>query len=195
MPILKPEADFYPQDLFELPSDEFPWWVAHVRSRQEKVVAREAIYRNVPFYLPQREQPSEGARRRISYIPLFQGYLFFRGGADARLEVLKTNQCVRILDVTDQSGIQEDLQQIKRLQESQLMLVPHPELAEGDPVKITEGPFKGYVGILEARKGRIRLIVAVRFIHRFVSVEVAADMAQPLKDEYLAQQLLEKRVA
>jgi transcription antitermination factor NusG len=183
VPILKPEADFFPEDLFDFSLEEKPWWVVHLRSRQEKTAAREALIREVPFYLPQREQRFvSGGKRRTSYLPLFPGYLFFRGGIEERLEMLKTNLCVRLLEVLDQVSIHEDLLQIKRLQETQLPLVPHPELTVGDPVRITEGPFKGYFGVIERQKGHFRLIVAVRFIHRFVSVDLARDLMSPVKE-------------
>ncbi|MCC6133215.1 MAG: antitermination protein NusG [Acidobacteria bacterium] len=193
MPILKPEADFYPEHLFDTPLDEQPWWVVHLRSRQEKLAAREALLRKVPYYLPQREQRMmSGGRNRISYLPLFPGYLFFRGGIEERLEMLKTNLCVRLLEVLDQAAIHEDLLQIRKLQETKLPLIPHPELTEGDPVRIMEGPFKGYLGVIEKRRGHFRLIVAVRFIHRFVSVELPWDLISPVKDPAEANRLLEK---
>lgn len=193
MPILKPEADFYPEGLFEVPVEEQPWWVVHLRSRQEKTAAREALLRKVPFYLPQREQRAvSGGRKRISYLPLFPGYLFFRGGVEERLEMLKTNLCVRLLEVQDQAAIHEDLLQIKRLQETHLPLVPHPELTVGDPVRIMEGPFSGYLGIIEKSRGHFRLIVSVRFIHRFVSVELPRDLISPVKNPEEARKLLEK---
>jgi hypothetical protein len=33
-----------------------PWWVAHVKSRQEKTLARHLQPLGIPYYLPQREQ-------------------------------------------------------------------------------------------------------------------------------------------
>ena len=53
MPILKREPDAFPESVFEM-SD--PWWVAHLKSRQEKVLARYLRERNVPFYLPQMDR-------------------------------------------------------------------------------------------------------------------------------------------
>lgn len=181
MPILKREPDIFPEHLFELPGDSFPWWVAHLRSRQEKLAAREAAARGVPFYLPQREQRQRRhGRVRISHLPLFTGYLFFRGDLDQRLEVLKTNLCVRILNVEDQGALQHDLRQIHSLQARGLPLVPHPELTIGNDVRVTEGPFAGLSGRVIQEKGKYRFVVAVRFIHRFVSVELPSDVLAPV---------------
>lgn len=181
MPILKREADFLPPDLFELPADRFPWWVAHVRSRQEKALARECRSRGVPFYLPLREhRPSRGRRRRVSFLPLFPGYLFIRGDLEhERLEILRTNLCVNVLAVLDQEALGFDLAQVRRLQESGLPLRAHPELKAGSVVRIAEGPFEGMTGRVTSVRGKDRFVVAVRFIHRSVSVETDRDALVP----------------
>ena len=181
MPILKREPDLFPDDFFALPAGEWRWWVAHLRSRQEKLAAREAGARGVPFYLPQREQLLRtGGRRRVSYLPLFPGYLFFRGSAEReRLEILKTNLCVRILEVVDQGAIAHDLGQVHRLQRSGHVLVPHPEITVGDDVRISDGPFRGMTGKVVQEKGTERLVVSVRFIHRAVAVELHREALVP----------------
>ncbi|MCL4808165.1 MAG: hypothetical protein KJ062_10305 [Thermoanaerobaculia bacterium] len=181
MPILKKEADFQPESLFELPPDRFPWWVAHVRSRQEKLLARECRQRGIPFYLPLREHRNRrDPRRRISYLPLFPGYLFVRGNLEVeRLELLKTNLCVNVLAVLGQEELAYDLAQVRRLQEMGLPLVSHPELTKGSVVRIAEGPFEGMTGRVTGTKGRGRFVVSVRFIHRAVSVELGRDSLVP----------------
>ena len=130
MPILKRESDLYPASLFELPADTYSWWVAHVRPRAEKQLAREVRFVEVPFYLPLREQTVQRrGRRQTSFLPLFPGYFFFRGGLETRVDVLRTNLCVRILTVLDQDALHTDLLQLHSLQETGLPLVPHPGLA------------------------------------------------------------------
>jgi transcription antitermination factor NusG len=181
VPILKREPDFLPETLFELPGDRFPWWVVHVRSRQEKVLARECRHREIPFYLPLREHRNRrDPRHRISWLPLFPGYVFVRGDLEhERLEVLKTNLCVRVLTVLDQEGLGHDLAQVWRLQQMGLPLRAHPELTRGSIVKIAEGPFEGMTGSVVSVKGKDRFVVSVRFIHRAVSVELGRDEIVP----------------
>ena len=55
MPILREESDIFPTDLFDLPTEDAPWEIAHLRSRQEKSVARLLFDGGKPFYLPQIE--------------------------------------------------------------------------------------------------------------------------------------------
>jgi transcriptional antiterminator RfaH len=173
MPILKPEADLHPPDLFDLPVETFPWWVAHIRSRLEKTALREARLRGIPSFLPQYEKAVRREGRTItSFLPLFPGYLFVRGGLDERAEILRTNLCVRVLEVQDQAALDRDLQQIRRLQLSGVPIVSHPDLKPGDVVRMAEGPFRGIEGVIVKTRGKTRLVVAVRFIQRSVSVEV-----------------------
>lgn len=181
MPILKREPDFLPETLFELSADRYPWWVVHVRSRQEKVLARECRQREIPFYLPLREHKNRrDPRHRISWLPLFPGYVFVRGDPEhERLELLRTNLCVRVLQVLDQDGLGHDLAQVRRLQELGLPLRAHPELTKGSIVRIAEGPFEGMTGFVASVKGKDRFVVSVRFIHRAVSVELGRDELVP----------------
>jgi hypothetical protein len=110
VPILKREPDAFPESVFEM-SD--PWWVAHLKSRQEKVLARYLRERNVPFYLPQMEKRiRRSGRTLVSYLPLFAGYVFFRGGRDERLHALKSNVVVNVLEPQDQAEIDAELRQL-----------------------------------------------------------------------------------
>lgn len=183
MPILKRGPDFLPETLFDLPPDRYPWWVVHVRSRQEKVLARECRARGVPFYLPLREYRNpRDPRRRISWLPLFPGYVFVRGDAGhERLELLRTNLCVNVLTVLDQEGLSHDLSQVRRLQELGLPLRPLPELTKGSVVRVADGPFEGMTGRVTGLKGRSRFVVSVRFIHRAVSVELDREALLPVE--------------
>jgi len=180
MPILKAEADLFPEGLFDLPAETHAWWVAHVRPRAEKQVAREARWLDVPFYLPLREQTVlRRERKQTSFLPLFPGYLFFRGGLEHRLDILRTNLCVRVIPVLDQGAIHEDLLQVRHLQDSGLPLIPYPDIAPGDPILVVDGPFKGYRGTVVKTKGRMRLIASVRFIGRSISVELDREATVP----------------
>ena len=50
MPLLPKEPQISPETIFDSPD---PWRVAHVRSRQEKVLARHLLQNDIAFYLPQ----------------------------------------------------------------------------------------------------------------------------------------------
>src|SRR3954451_15764428 len=169
MPLLPKEHDILPETIFELTD---PWRVAHVRSRQEKVLARYLAARYVAFFLPQTEKTvTRAGRRRTSHAPLFPGYVFFRGDAAARQTALRSNVVAALIDVEDQPLLNEELRQIRRLQLAGASLVPVEELVAGDAVRITEGAFAGYRGTV-VRGGRgDRLLVSVSLLRKAVAVE------------------------
>jgi transcription antitermination factor NusG len=172
MPLLPREPDLSPDDLFELSGERFPWGVAHVRSRQEKGLARYLAERAVPFYLPQYESKTLRAGRTFrSYLPLFPGYLFFRGDRDARDAVRKSNLVANLIDVADAELLAAQLRQIRELQLAGASLQPYDALVPGDPVRIRDGSFSGYTGVIVREKGSDRLVVQVALINRAVTVE------------------------
>jgi transcription antitermination factor NusG len=180
MPILRRETDVFPQSVFELSQTDLRWWVAQVQSRQEKALARHLKPLGVPFYLPLWEKRSRrGGRVFLSYLPLFPGYVFCRSLATARLGARRTNLITRILDVADQGLLAEELAQLRALQESGASLFPCSEFVPGDPVRIVEGPFKGYHGVVLRGQGRPRLLVSISMLRKAVAVEFEREMLVP----------------
>lgn len=177
MPILKREPDAFPESIFDLSG---PWWVAHLRSRQEKLLARYLRDHQIPFYLPQMEKKiRRSGRTFISYLPLFPGYVFFRGGRDEKLRALKSNVIVNLLEPSDQAEISQELKQLHELQLSDAPLKPHPYVSAGDTVLITEGAFEGYRGVVLKEKAVTRLIVSVSFIRQSVALEIDREFIRP----------------
>ncbi len=172
MPLLKREVEMSHSDIFDLSTGERPWWVAHTRSRQEKALARYLVPLGIPFYVPQSEKHSRrGTRDRVSYLPLFPGYVFFRGSVSERLSTLRSGLLVGVLEVPDQGLLHRELRELRRLQESGAALVPHHEFHPGDPVRITEGPFAGYSGVVIRGQASLRLVVSITMLRKAVAVE------------------------
>jgi transcription antitermination factor NusG len=177
MPILKREPDAFPETIFEMTE---PWWVAHLRSRQEKVLARYLRDYDIPFYLPQMEKRiRRSGRTFVSYLPLFSGYTFFRGEREEKLRALRSNVIVNVLEPPDQAEISAELKQLHQLQLTEGHLKPHPFVGPGDTVLITEGAFQGYRGVVLKEKGVTRLIVSVSFIRQSVALEIDREFIRP----------------
>lgn len=183
MPLLKREPQLFPTDLLEPGAPRRPpgpWRVAHVRSRQEKALARHLHAREVPYYLPQREHRLRaGGRWRTSHLPLFSGYVFFRGEAAERRAAQQSNLLVHLLEVTDQEALERELRSLWLLQVAGAPLVPHPYLGPGDEVEITDGPLRGYHGRVLREQGNLRLVVTVSLLRQSVSAVVDRAMVAP----------------
>src|SRR5689334_2395383 len=120
MPLLPPDPDRYPADLFAgggVESDPGRVWrVLHTKPRQEKSLARQLYAAGIPYYLPLiRKRCLVHGRVAHSYLPLFPGYLFLLSDREGRVQALATNRVVRALDVGDQHGLSKDLSQVSRL--------------------------------------------------------------------------------
>ena len=203
VPLLKHEPEIYPPDLFDPargggdpaiagngagPAGEAhppalgPWRVAHVRSRQEKRLARHLLQSEVPFYLPQRQHRFRaGDRWRVSHLPLFTGYVFFRGGPEARLRALQSNLVVQLLEVLAERELERQLRSLWILQCSGAPLIPHPYLGPGDEVEVIDGPLKGYQGRILREKNRLRLVVSITLLRQAVAAEVDRAALAPAK--------------
>jgi transcription antitermination factor NusG len=181
MPLLKRQPDLFPQDLFDLPVESHPWWVAHVKSRQEKALARHLQPLGIPYYLPQREQKIRRAGRSfVSYLALFPGYLFFRGTDDDRYAAFRSDLVARVIDVVDQPLLDAELGRLRTLQESGLPLVSHPYIEPGSAISITDGPFRGYEGIVLRAKGRLRIVISISLLRTSFAVELDREALAPL---------------
>jgi transcription antitermination factor NusG len=171
MPILQKESEIYPADLFEMPAGDAPWQVAHVRSRQEKLLARFLATHHKPFYLPQIARVvKRGGRTFTSHLPLFSGYVFLRRVAGAEI-AWRSNVVVSLIDVPDQDQLTMELSQIRSLQERGAVLTPLSDIVTGDEVRITDGAFRDYVGTVMQEKGTTRLIISVSTLRKSVAVE------------------------
>jgi transcriptional antiterminator NusG len=177
MPILRKESNIFPEDLFDLPTDDAPWEIAHLRSRQEKTVARLLLDDGKPFYLPQTQQTTKKAGRTfVSHLPLFPGYIFLRRVDGLRQTLWRTSAVANMIDVPDQAELTAELLQIRQLQASGAVLTPRLELAPGDSVEIREGSFSGYSGVVLEERGTLRLIVSVSILKKSVAVEFPREM-------------------
>lgn len=138
------------------------------------MVAGELLLRAVRHYLPQATRMSRtpGGRTLRSVIPLFPGYIFFHGGPVQRLDLLRTDRVVRVLDVPSQSELLEDLRQIRQLGLSGLPLLLEPRYVVGARVRIASGPLAGLIGTVVRRGQRDRFTAMVRFLGQGTSVEL-----------------------
>lgn len=193
MPILQKEPSIYPEtvllgveDMPESAIDEVDdsaqrvWWCVYTKARQEKALARQLYGQNVPFYLPLALQRSLiSGRKRESYLPIFRGYLFLFGTDEERIISLATNRISAIIPVHDQEQLRADLLKLHRLIETEAPITVEKLLEPGRPVRIKSGAMKGMEGEVIQRRGKDRLLVAVKCLNQGVSVDIDDFMVEP----------------
>jgi transcription antitermination factor NusG len=176
MPILAAEPDCFPGGLLDpgaAADDGLAWWVAHTRPRQEKCLARRLYAARVPFYAPTApRRVLVRGRVRLAHVPLFAGYVFYRGTADDRARVMTTRRAAGVLEVPDQDRLWADLRQVSRVVGTGRPVFPEDRIEPGVTVRVRSGPLAGLTGtVVRAGSGR-RFVVRVDFIRRGVAVEL-----------------------
>jgi transcription antitermination factor NusG len=177
MPILPAEPDLYPNNLWDgVPAapNGVRWWCLHTKPRQEKAAARDLRAKRVAYYLPQvvQETRTPQGRKIRSVVPLFTSYLFLLGDERARLEALKGNRLVHVLEVADQEALTHDLRQVHQMLASGLPVVPEPTVPVGAKVRIKTGPLTGIEGTVIRRGKRDQFVAVVQFLGRGATVDL-----------------------
>ncbi|MEZ6135365.1 MAG: KOW motif-containing protein [Pirellulaceae bacterium] len=183
MPILKRETDLYPDDLLVSPrATNAPWWAMYTMAKHEKKLMRQLVDLQIPFYAPviERRYRSPNGRLRKSYEPLFGNYVFVCGEEDVRYRTVCTGSVSRCIPVERREELVEDLLQIKNLIGTEAPLSPEARLEPGQRVRIRNGAFAGYEGIIVRRERDVRLQVYVRFMDKGVSVQLDDCQADPI---------------
>lgn len=125
-----------------------------------------------------------GLRHQIQ-VPMFPGYLFVRQAIDkaSYIEILKTKGLTRMLgERWDRPALVADaeIEAVQRLLETDLPVLPHPFLQEGQRVRIVEGPLADVEGILvEAKPSKGLLVLSVNLLRRSVAVEIDCTQVIP----------------
>ena len=187
MPILPAEPDIHPPNLWE--NDRFQadreerWWCLHTKPRQEKSVARALRAKGIAYYLPQvvHEDRTPQGRKTRSVVPLFTSYVFLHGGDQDRVESLKGNRLVNVLEVRNQTGLTTDLRQIHQMLASGLAVVPEAVMPVGARVRIKTGPLTGIVGTVIRRAKRDQFVAVVQFLGRGATIDLEDWQVEPIE--------------
>ena len=169
----------FPADVLDTYDRSKTWYVAQTKSRREKALANFLAKRDVGYFLPLygKRQPSS-RRARYSLVPLFPGYLFFKGTEAQRLEAYTSNHIARLIDVEDQDTLVRELGLTRDLLSLDAPVYPFELVREGQRVRITHGPMRGIEGVISSKKKNYRLVLNVTSIAQAVAVDVAADMVE-----------------
>jgi transcription antitermination factor NusG len=179
MPLLKKEKDIFPDHLFEtiesMPSENGQgWWAMQTLPRCEKKLMRQLITDQIPFYAPvvEKRYRSPQGRARTVFAPLFSNYVFLFGDRNTRYSAISTGSVCRVLEVSDNVQFVEDISRIYRAIQTGEPVFPEAKLEPGDPVRVKNGPFKGFEGVVIRRENQLRLLISVRCMGQGISVQL-----------------------
>jgi transcription antitermination factor NusG len=165
-----------------------PWYAIHVRSKHEQVVSSQLTGKGIASFLPTYRSKRVWSDRCTEIDqPLFSGYVFASFEDKHQIDVLKCAGVVKVVSFGRQVALVDpgELEQVQILARSNLLALPCPFLAEGEMVRLEEGPLKGIEGKIITIKNSFRLVVSVSLLQRGVSVEIDRGWVRPLRKTLL----------
>lgn len=160
-----------------------PWWALYTRHQHEKAVADVLSAKGFEVFLPLYDSIRRWKdRHKVLAMPLFPGYVFVRGQAERRLQVVSTPGIHMILTRGEEIAVIPDaeIDGIRRAVEGSFRVEPHPFLKCGERVRVTRGSLEGMEGILVRKKNLYRLVLSVEMLAQSVGVEVDASDVEPV---------------
>lgn len=160
------------------------WFAVRVRSNFERSV--ESVLSNKGFttFFPVYHSRRRWSDRVVDLnLPLFPGYIFCRLAVANRFPILTTPGVVGLLGAgrTPIPVPSWEVDAVRTLVESRLVVQPWPFLRVGQQVRIEKGSLTGLEGILVEFKNRYRLVVSVQLMQRSVAAEIDADLVRPIR--------------
>ena len=165
-------------------SDNFSWFAVRVRSNFERTAVTHLRERGYEEFAPSHKAERQWSDRKKEVDQfLFPGYVFCRFNPQNRLPVLTAPG---VVDVVGWGKIpapipDEEIERVRRMVQSGLLVSPWPYLELGQAVLIERGPLAGMEGILVEVKGRCRLVVSINLLKRSISAEVERSCVRPVK--------------
>ena len=164
------------------------WYACYTRARHEKQVEAQLRQRGFESYLPVIQQVRQWSdRKKVVEFPLFPSYVFGRFTLREVHAVLTTPGVSTIVRASGYpTPIPEgDLENVKRfavaIAESGLEPEAHPFFAEGQWVRVQDGPFEGVEGVVVERRGRKRVLVGLAAIGQGLEIDIDTRLLKPIK--------------
>jgi transcriptional antiterminator NusG len=167
------------------PPGQLNWYVIHTRGRRESQVEEGLRHKGLEVFLPRIKVSKR--RQNLKFLleaPLFPGYLFVQTDLHPQVyyDIIRIRGVLRLLGVDNRfiPVAEETVLSIQEMVNSGRPYSPWPYLDQGKKVRITDGPLAGITGIiLEHRKKKRRLVVAVELFARGVAVELEDEAVEP----------------
>jgi transcription antitermination factor NusG len=158
------------------------WLAAYTRAQHEASVARQLQAKQVTFLLPTYSRMSSWSdRRKRAPAPLFPSYVFVHVNHEERVRVLQTAGVVNIVSAAGRPSplSAEEVAMLHQCALRPRQVEPHPFLQIGQRVRVKQGPFAGWAGVLTSMKNSARLVVSLEQIMRSVAVDLDGADVEP----------------
>jgi transcription antitermination factor NusG len=173
-----------PDKLYEEPH----WFACYTRARAEKRVEALLKQRGFESYLPLIAQVRQWKdRKKVIEFPLFPSYVFGRFTLKQLHGVLTTPGVSTIVRANGYPTPvpERDILNVQRfaraIVETGIEPDKRPFLAEGQWVRVLDGPFEGVEGIVVEQRGRKRVLVGVQAIGQGLEIDIDTRLLKPIR--------------
>ena len=161
-----------------------PWIVVNTNPHRERLVLENLQRRELNVYCPMIRRHRSHARRVEAVLrPLFPGYLFVQANAGfGRWRPILSMHGVRAVVRTGEepSFIDDDLIAGLKMREVDGAVVRPPSpYRVGQEVRITGGPFDGFITTILELGEKDRLLVLLDVMHRRIKIRLDGGMVMP----------------
>jgi transcriptional antiterminator RfaH len=185
---IKDNPPLWPAEVESLGDLTGDWFVAHTKSRNEKAFVWEMIENGIPHFLPMTERTIfSGNRKRRNLIPVFSGYVFVNGDADARYTAMRTGRLCQCIDVKGRDIFVEEIVSLQSALKHSKELEFFPHLTPGRRVRVAKGPMAGVVGTiiqrLEGDASTATIVLSVTMLGVGAAVSVEPGLLVPAEED------------
>ncbi len=160
------------------------WYLVYTKARQEDVALTNLLRQGYGAYLPRARQMRKRRGRRMAVVePLFPRYLFIQldTHTDNWSPIRSTLGVASLVRFgREPARVPDELVDFLRTREGRegLHEWAEPDYHVGARVRVADGAFHGYEGILLVRTGRERVVVLLDILGRQVRMQVAVNQLE-----------------
>jgi transcription antitermination factor NusG len=165
-------------DILNVDAELFDWYALQVKSRLTRNVADSLRFKGYDAFTPCYSIERQWCDRVKAFeLPVLPGYVFVRMDPRYRMPILTTPGVYNFVGVGRQPNMiqPEEIDAVRGLVRSGLVIEPWPYLECGDRARIEKGPLRGLSGILVDVRNSCRVVISVEAIQRSIAVHVNRD--------------------
>jgi len=154
------------------------WYALQIRSRFEKMAAKQLSDKGYEVYLPLLTSKRPWSDRiKTVEMPLFPGYVFCRFDVQDKLPVLVVPGVLAIVAVGRNPAAipASQIDAVRQVLASQLHCRSCPLVEAGQRIVVARGPLAGLEGTVVRVKSELRLTLSLPLLQRSIAVEIDRD--------------------
>ena len=162
-------------------SPEACWLVCHTKPRCEKKFAALMSAEHFEHYLPLVTSVRRYAKETKHFTkPLFPGYVFAQVPVESKARIYQQDLLARAIQIDDEAKFLRQLQDVRTLVDSGLMLSLHPLVKKGARARVVGGPLRGLEGIIDDPANPNGIVLCVDVLQQGLLVKVPLDDLEAL---------------